>query len=119
VDFSNEPLLCYYSDIYRDNFPVDTHGQLWVIDFQETGVLPASFMSFALRQHPLHPLRSPIIKTIPLPKSSNLGAMGRASYVLKVVHNTFRTLEALVSLIAPFDVQSYSQMSIPRHSATK
>lgn len=64
----NEPLLCYYSDIYRDNFPVNTRGRLWVIGFQETGVLPASFMSFALRQHPLHPLPSSIIKNYPAPK---------------------------------------------------
>ncbi|KAL4934889.1 hypothetical protein BDV06DRAFT_208098 [Aspergillus oleicola] len=48
VDSTDEPLLCYYGDIYRENFPVDSSGSLWVVDFDITGVLPASFASWPL-----------------------------------------------------------------------
>ncbi|KAJ9257924.1 hypothetical protein DTO207G8_1701 [Paecilomyces variotii] len=88
VDFSNEPLMCYYADFHRSNFPVDVNGQLWVIDFEHAGVLPSSFMSYALRAHPRglsHTLR----KEIPVPVSNNVVAMGNASYIFKCVHNDF------------------------------
>ncbi|KAF4248158.1 hypothetical protein CNMCM8980_006277 [Aspergillus fumigatiaffinis] len=89
VDFSTEPLLCYYADVHPSNFPIDKHGQLWVIDFDQAGVLPSSFMSCAIAAHPKKRLPVHIRKTIPLPKSSNLGPLGRATYVLKTVHNAF------------------------------
>jgi hypothetical protein len=89
VDFSTEPLLCYYADVHPSNFPIDKHGQLWVIDFDQAGVLPSSFMSYAIAAHPKKRLPVHIRKTIPLPKSSNLGPLGRATYVLKTVHNAF------------------------------
>ncbi|BCS25047.1 uncharacterized protein APUU_41491A [Aspergillus puulaauensis] len=78
VDFSNEPLLYYYSDIYRENFPVDQSGNLWVIDFDTTGVLPASFASWPLDTKYKHPLPIPIRRTIPLGTSKNLKPMFRA-----------------------------------------
>ncbi|KAF4230347.1 hypothetical protein CNMCM6805_000746 [Aspergillus fumigatiaffinis] len=89
VDFSTEPLPCYYADVHPSNFPIDKHGQLWVIDFDQAGVLPSSFMSYAIAAHPKKRLPVHIRKTIPLPKSSNLGPLGRATYVLKTVHNAF------------------------------
>ncbi|KAK9606790.1 hypothetical protein V6Z93_000368 [Aspergillus fumigatus] len=89
VDFSNEPLLCYYADMHPSNFPIDKHGQLWVIDFDQTGVLPSSFMSYAIAAHPKKRLPVHIRKTIPLPKTSNLGPLGRATYLIKVVCNAF------------------------------
>ncbi|KAL4780144.1 hypothetical protein BJX76DRAFT_351209 [Aspergillus varians] len=78
VDFSDEPLLCYYSDIYRENFPVDRSGNLWVVDFDITGVLPASFASWPLDTKYKHPLPIPIRRTIPLGTSKNLKPMFRA-----------------------------------------
>lgn len=43
--------LCfYYTDLYPGNFIFTDTGNLCVIDFDEAGFLPASFMSYALRQ---------------------------------------------------------------------
>ncbi|KAL4882760.1 hypothetical protein BJY04DRAFT_216859 [Aspergillus karnatakaensis] len=78
VDFSDEPLLCYYGDIYRENFPVDQSGNLWVVDFDITGVLPASFASWPLDTKYKHPLPIPVRRTIPLGTSKNLKPMFRA-----------------------------------------
>lgn len=78
MDFSDEPLLCYYGDIYRENFPVDRSGNLWVVDFDTTGVLPASFASWPLDTKYKHPLPIPIRRTIPLSTSKNLKPMFRA-----------------------------------------
>ncbi|KAF7115864.1 hypothetical protein CNMCM5793_003607 [Aspergillus hiratsukae] len=89
LDFSTEPLLCYYADVHPSNFPIDKYGQLWVIDFAQAGVLPSSFMSYAIAAHPKKRLPVRIRKTIPLPKSSNLGPLGRATYVLKTSHIDF------------------------------
>ncbi|GIK04655.1 hypothetical protein Aspvir_008738 [Aspergillus viridinutans] len=89
VDFSTEPLLCYYADVHPSNFPIDKYGQLWVIDFEQAGVLPSSFMSYAIAAHPKKRLPVHIRKTIQLPKSSNLGPLGRATYVVKTIHNDF------------------------------
>ncbi|RDW92807.1 uncharacterized protein DSM5745_00129 [Aspergillus mulundensis] len=63
VDFSDEALLCYYGDIYRENFPVDRLGTLWVVDFDVTGVLQASFASWPLNTRYKHPLPIPIRRT--------------------------------------------------------
>ena len=30
LDFSTEPLLCYYADMHP-SFPIDKQGQVWVI----------------------------------------------------------------------------------------
>ncbi|KAI9374046.1 hypothetical protein BJX61DRAFT_551835 [Aspergillus egyptiacus] len=78
VDSSDEPLLCYYGDIYRENFPVDRSGNLWVVDFDITGVLPASFASWPLDTKYKHPLPIPVRRTIPLGTSKNLKPMFRA-----------------------------------------
>lgn len=75
--------------MHPSNFPIDKHGQLWVIDFDQTGVLPSSFMSYAIAAHPKKRLPVHIRKTIPLPKTSNLGPLGRATYLIKVVCNAF------------------------------
>lgn len=78
--------MCYYCDIHCGNFPIDRQGQLRAIDFNETGVLPASFIVYGIRGHPLQRLK-------------NLRAMGKATYVLKTVHNIFR--KSLPLLTAP------------------
>ncbi|PKX93973.1 uncharacterized protein P174DRAFT_460098 [Aspergillus novofumigatus IBT 16806] len=93
LDFSTEPLLCYYADMHPSNFPIDKHGQLWVIDFDQAGVLPSSFMNYAIAAHPKKRLPVSTRKTIPLPKTSNLGSLGRATYVVKTIHNDFRMPE--------------------------
>lgn len=85
VDFSDEPLLCYYGDIYRENFPVDTSGKLWLVDFNATGVLPASFASWPLDVKCKHPLPIPIRNTIPLGRSKNLKPMFRAYRLIQMV----------------------------------
>lgn len=52
-------------------------GNLWVIDFDITGVLPASFASWPLDTKYKHPLPIPIRRTIPLGTSRNLKPMFR------------------------------------------
>ena len=94
VDFSDEPLVCYYSDINRQNFPVDIHGQLWVVDFRHTGVLPASFMSFVLDIKKKDPLPIPIRKTIPLETSKNLKPMFRAYGLIQMASDNFCALHS-------------------------
>jgi hypothetical protein len=89
VDIKSEPLICYYSDINRSNFPVDRQGQLWVVDFQESGVLPASLMSFALRARHKHSIPVSLLKSVPLPRCDHLRAMGFATYVLNFFVDTF------------------------------
>ncbi|KAK2749950.1 hypothetical protein FQN55_002667 [Onygenales sp. PD_40] len=89
VDFSEEPLVCYYVDIYRENFPVDVNGQLWVVDFQYTGVLPSSFMSFNLDIRFKHPLPRPIRKTIPIEISKNIRPMHRAHGLIQMAVSEF------------------------------
>ncbi|PGH19680.1 hypothetical protein AJ80_03835 [Polytolypa hystricis UAMH7299] len=89
VDFSNEPLVCYYADIYRENFPVDVDGQLWVVDFQYIGVLPSSFMSFSLDIRFKHPLPAPVRKTIPIERSKNLKPMYRAYGLIQMAVSNF------------------------------
>jgi hypothetical protein len=46
VDFSSDEMMFYYPDIHESNFLIDKAGQLYVIDFQDEGFLPESFMSF-------------------------------------------------------------------------
>lgn len=84
VDFSDEPLLCYYADLFRENFPVDSSGKLWLVDFDVTGVLPASFASFPLDVKYKHPLPIPIRNTIPLERSKNLKPMFRAYRLIQM-----------------------------------
>lgn len=86
VDFSTEKLICYYSDIYRHNFPVDKQGQVWVVDFDHASVLPASFMSFALDlrfKDPLPPaLRAALILNIE--RTKNLRAIQKAFRIMQM-----------------------------------
>ncbi|KAJ9213499.1 hypothetical protein DTO166G4_4942 [Paecilomyces variotii] len=95
VDFSNEPLMCYYSDLHRDNFPVDSNGQLWVVDFQQAGVLPSSFMTFALHSSRQRRLPLPIRKTIPVPETSNLKLISYVSYILQISWNMYTPGESI------------------------
>ncbi|KIY48815.1 hypothetical protein FISHEDRAFT_14308, partial [Fistulina hepatica ATCC 64428] len=44
VDFSRDRLIFYYSDINDRNFLITKDHELYVIDFQDTGFLPESFM---------------------------------------------------------------------------
>lgn len=48
---SLEKDLCfYYSDLFPGNFMFTAAGNLYVIDFDQAGFLPLSFMSFALAE---------------------------------------------------------------------
>ncbi|KAL2007662.1 hypothetical protein VTN00DRAFT_7644 [Thermoascus crustaceus] len=91
VDLSTEKLICCYSDIYRHNFPVDKQGQVWVVDFDHAGVLPASFMSFALDlrfKDPLPPaLRAALIPNVE--RTKNLRAMQKAFRIMQMAVDEF------------------------------
>jgi hypothetical protein len=80
VDLSHERMVCYYSNIHKDHFPVDINNQLWVIDFDQAGVLPVSFMFLALERPLKDPLPREYMKTIPLEQTGNLKAMRRAAW---------------------------------------
>lgn len=46
-----EKSLCfYYSDFYANNFIFTDAGEVCIIDFDQAGFLPPSFMSFALAE---------------------------------------------------------------------
>lgn len=91
--------MCYYSDLHRDNFPVDSNGQLWVVDFQQAGVLPSSFMTFALHSSRQRRLPLPIRKTIPVPETSNLKLISYVSYILQISWNMCESGENHLCLI--------------------
>ena len=48
ANFAGETLSFYYADINDTNFIITKNNQLYVIDFQEAGFLPKSFMDFVL-----------------------------------------------------------------------
>lgn len=75
--------------MYRENFPVDSSGELRAVDFQYTGVLPASFMSFVVDTESKHTLPGPIRKTIPVKRSKNLIPMARACNLLRMAVSNF------------------------------
>jgi hypothetical protein len=89
VDFRCEALICYYADICRQNFPVDRRWQRWAVNFRNTGVLPASFMSFILDVTFKDPLPIPIRKTIPLGTSINVKPMIRAYEAIQAAVRNF------------------------------
>lgn len=71
--------LCfYYSDFYPGNFIFTDSGEVCVIDFDEAGFLPASFMAYALTQSRWAPGHW-IQDKIDLPVA-NLDAMRNISY---------------------------------------
>lgn len=80
----HERMVCYYSDIYKENFPVDTNNQLWVVDFDQAGVLPESFMSLTLERPLRHPIPWEYRKDIPIERTRNLKAMLRAAWWFKI-----------------------------------
>jgi hypothetical protein len=84
VDLTHERMVCYYSDIYKDNFPVDINNQLWVIDFDQAGVLPVSFMSFTLERPLKDPLPWEYRKTIPIEQTENLKEMHTAAWWFRI-----------------------------------
>lgn len=90
VNLTQERLVCYYSDLSRNNFPVDQNNQLWVVDFDHAGVLPISFMALTLRI----PLKDPIpwqfARDIPIERTENLKWLRRASWWFKFGCGFFR-----------------------------
>lgn len=80
MDLTHERMICYYSDIYRGNFPVDINGQLWVVDFAHAGVLPESFMYHALERPLKDPIPREYVKFIPIKKTENRKAMRKAAW---------------------------------------
>ncbi|PWY84478.1 hypothetical protein BO94DRAFT_423338, partial [Aspergillus sclerotioniger CBS 115572] len=83
VHLTDERLVCYYSDLYKKNFPVDKNGQLWVVDFHHAGVLPISFMSFTLALPIRDPIPFPYRNMIPIEHTDNFKAMRKASWCFK------------------------------------
>jgi hypothetical protein len=77
VNFSNDEICLYYSDIRMDKFLITKAGEIYVIDFEHAALLPTSFMSFALHGR-TKALAQMISDKVTLPKSANRGAMGVA-----------------------------------------
>ena len=50
VDWSEEELCVYYSDLYKENFLKLDDGRVCIVDFQHAGVIPRSLMEMALRE---------------------------------------------------------------------
>src|SRR5271154_3787472 len=84
VDFSSDKLIFYYTDINKSNFLITKTGELCVIDFQDAGFLPESFMSFVLHKTSTTDFIKFISDKIACQKSNNLPAMNRASYLIKI-----------------------------------
>jgi hypothetical protein len=83
VDFSGAKLCMYYSDMFLENFPIDRQGQTWVVDFAHSGVLIEDFQSLVLDTRIRHPLPAAYRDKVPIGKSPNLKAMGRAWWGLR------------------------------------
>lgn len=83
----------YYSDLSGGNFMFTTaadHTVLYIIDFDESGFLPSSFMTFVLHSS-MRSTSVPIAQNIVdlnKPNDRNLLAMGNVSYFLSTSVNT-------------------------------
>ena len=84
VDFSSDRMMFYYSDIHGGNFILTEDNQLFVIDFEDAGYLPESFMSHALYRRGNIFLRDIVAKTA-VRKSENQAAMIFASYMFHII----------------------------------
>src|SRR5436305_3916766 len=73
----------YYSDMSLKNFPIDRQGQTWVVDFAHSGVLIEDFQSLVLDTRIRYPLPAVYRNKVPIGKSRNLRAMGRAWWGLQ------------------------------------
>lgn len=62
---------------------IDKADQLYVIDFGHVAFLPSSFATYAFRSVS-KPLAHMIMDKVPVPESSNLQAMYRASYIFVI-----------------------------------
>lgn len=85
----------YYSDLFPENFLVDDQGQIWVVDFAHAGVLPESFMSYAIDTTAYHrsaPIPPHLREKIPIARSENLKAMLRAAYVITISNLSRRVI---------------------------
>jgi hypothetical protein len=69
--------------MFLENFLVDRQGQTWVVDFAHSGVLIEDFQSFVLDTKIRHPLPAAYRSKVPIAKSRNLKAMGRAWWGLR------------------------------------
>lgn len=57
VSVRGERLMFIQSDLNESNFGVDEHGTTVLMDFQDVGVLPESFVAFSLGSQNLLPVR--------------------------------------------------------------
>ncbi|KAF9023724.1 hypothetical protein BDZ89DRAFT_1069643 [Hymenopellis radicata] len=85
VNFCNEPLTFYHSDISPSNFLFDSKtDQLYIVDFRRVGIYPKSFASL-----PFHAARSDFLKAVAARVafwvSPNIYAMGQAQFLLESV----------------------------------
>lgn len=71
-------LSFYYSDFYDGNFIFTDSGDICVIDFDQAGFLPRSFMMYAMNESSWYPGHW-IKDVLGLPKD-NLKAMKRIGY---------------------------------------
>lgn len=77
--------LCfYYSDLFPGNFIITDAGDLCLVDFDQAGFLPVSFMSYALTQsHWSSWLMAEVQKIMMLPEH-NLDAMKSVAYYFAI-----------------------------------
>ncbi|PVH77713.1 hypothetical protein DL98DRAFT_636934 [Cadophora sp. DSE1049] len=73
INFQNEDLCFCYSDLFEGNFIFTDKDDLYIVDFEHTGFLPASFMTYALDQP--RPACTAIKKDFALLPHENLEAM--------------------------------------------
>ena len=84
VDFSDDKLIFCFPDINDTNFLVTRTGEVCVIDFQDAGFMPESFMSFVLYKAQSASFIGRISSMIDFESSPNIEAMSQASYTINM-----------------------------------
>jgi hypothetical protein len=84
VDFSEEKLCFCFSDLYEGNFLFSANGDLYVLDFEQAGFLPISFMTYALIQDRL--VCAAIEEKLSLPQGNLPGIIKAGSYFIMSTH---------------------------------
>ena len=79
--------MIYHSDIKKDNFLVDANRCVWMVDFQNIGVLPLPFSQFAF-YYTDNAFATAVGKALNIEKGEHAALMVRASIILKQSGNT-------------------------------
>ncbi len=77
--------------MHESNFLVDTEGNICILDFEDVGLLPESFVSYTMSSD--DPFVEMVVKCLDWPTSPNLHSMARIRAILNTSSNTtFGTL---------------------------